>query len=235
MGLENNGSWFKRLFSRSSPGSVDAKPSAQSQQPARRTATPVAKAPESTALATGVAAKAPAAGWQILDRENNLNPVLLKVGNVQSTIGGDVEIDGDLRLKDSGIRIKGIVRGDIIQEGNSLVIIDKDAQINGEIRAKNLLVLGSVVGSIKSERLVAGASASIEGDVTYRTTFAPVPGAKIRGKVQQQDEPVFQIGNVSSLPASPTRMSEERVMDSKTSSDASPEPLLGPRLVSPTA
>lgn len=203
--------WFTRLFFRSESGSTAASATA----PATAQKHPPTPA-ESTNLTTVVPKDQPRiaiASNQMFDRENNFNPVLLKVGNVQSIIAADVEIVGGLNLKDSGIRIQGIVNGDVTQEGASLVIVDKHAKINGNIRARYLLVLGEVKGSIRVERLVTGASASIEGDIVYRNTFAPVAGAKIKGSVQQQDEAIFPNGAVTSLPPSEHRKSEDRVVD----------------------
>lgn len=140
----------------------------------------------------------------VVDRENNLNPVLLKVGRVKSVLAADMVINGDIELSDYGVRIQAHVTGNVTQRGSSLVIIDKDSVIEGEIRARYVVVLGKVKGKIVGERIVVGATALIEGDVIYRNTFTPIAGAKMRGQINQQDEALFP-DEVTPMPLNPER------------------------------
>lgn len=135
----------------------------------------------------------------VVDRENNLNPVLMKVGKVRSVLAADMIITGDVELSDYGVRIQAQIRGNVIQRGSSLVIVDKDSVVEGEIHGRYIIVLGKVKGKIFGERIVVGATALIEGDVFYRNTFTPIAGAKMRGQIQQQDEPLFA-DTVSTMP-----------------------------------
>ncbi|MDO8728361.1 MAG: polymer-forming cytoskeletal protein [bacterium] len=140
----------------------------------------------------------------VVDRENNLNPVLMKVGRVRSVLAADMIINGDVELSDYGVRIQAHITGNVTQRGSSLVIIDKDSVVEGEIRGRYIIVLGKVKGKIIGERIVVGATALIEGDVLYRNTFTPIAGAKMRGQIQQQDEPLF-LDEVSAMPSNPER------------------------------
>jgi cytoskeletal protein CcmA (bactofilin family) len=135
----------------------------------------------------------------VVDRENNLNPILMKVGRVRSVLAADMVITGDVELSDYGVRIQAHITGNVTQRGSSLVIIDKDSVVEGEIRGRYIIVLGKVKGKIIGERIVVGATALIEGDVLYRNTFTPIAGAKMRGQIQQQDEPLFA-DEVSAMP-----------------------------------
>lgn len=140
----------------------------------------------------------------VVDRENNLNPVLMKVGRVKSVLAADMVINGDVELSDYGVRIQAHITGNVTQRGSSLVIIDKDSVVEGEIRGRYIIVLGKVKGKIFGERIVVGATALIEGDVIYRNTFTPIAGAKMRGQINQQDEALFS-DEATPMPQNPER------------------------------
>ena len=162
----------------------------------------------------------------VVDRENNLNPVLLKVGRVKSVLAADMVINGDIELSDYGVRIQAHVTGNVTQRGSSLVIVDKDSVIEGEIRARYVVVLGKVKGKIVGERIVVGATALIEGDVIYRNTFTPIAGAKMRGQINQQDEALFS-DEVTPMPQNP----ERKLGDDVVQHDNLIKPVLDQKLV----
>lgn len=140
------------------------------------------------------------AKWDVVDRDNNINPVLMKVGLVKSELAADVKLKGDLEINDNGIRIRGVIEGNITQHGPGVVIVDKSAVVTGEIRARYIVILGRVTGKVVGERIIVGSSALIEGDIRYRNTFAPIAGTKIRGNVEQQDDPLFPDGHIAAMP-----------------------------------
>lgn len=122
------------------------------------------------------------------ERETSFNPVLLKVGNITNHLSPGATLTGDLVLKDGGIRVKCHIEGTVTQDSNDLLIVDQEAVINGAVKAKYLLVLGTVNGDLTADRIVVGASARINGDISYQRSFGSVTGARIRGRIAEVEQ-----------------------------------------------
>ena len=81
-----------------------------------------------------------------------------------------VKIRGDLLFRGS-LYFDGSVRGDLVAEaeGKNKLIIGKNAQITGDIRADRVIVFGKVTGSIYSKGVISlMPGASVRGDIYYR-------------------------------------------------------------------
>jgi len=124
-------------------------------------------------------------------RDTNFDPVLLRVGKVKSVLASGNLLRGDLILKNGGVRLMCEVDGNVAQINDSLVIVDKEAVIKGNIKAQYLLVLGRVEGGIHAERIVIGASAEVRGRIIYRRSFGVITGAKVLAQIHELDVPVF--------------------------------------------
>ena len=95
-----------------------------------------------------------------------------------SRVHGDLEFTGGLHLDGS---IAGNVRADP-SEGSSLSI-SETGSIEGNVEADNVMLNGTVRGDILArERVVLGATASVQGNVYYGVIEMTL-GAQIMGKL----------------------------------------------------
>jgi cytoskeletal protein CcmA (bactofilin family) len=106
----------------------------------------------------------------------------------ETIIGASIRVDGNLLLK-SSLRIDGVVNGNILQEDGceATVAIAKGAAVTGDIRAKHVIVSGSLHGNIfSSDRVELLETAFVSGDITYGALGMQV-GAKLDGKLRQAE------------------------------------------------
>lgn len=101
-----------------------------------------------------------------------------------SIIGEDLTVTGNIVSKGE-VQIEGEVQGDI--HCTSLVIGDK-AQVSGGVVADDVVVRGSVSGSIRGIRVTLQSSSHVEGDV-FHESLAIEQGAFFEGKSRRADEP----------------------------------------------
>jgi cytoskeletal protein CcmA (bactofilin family) len=96
-------------------------------------------------------------------------------------IGQSVEIKGTLTGNED-LTIEGMVDGKILVHGHSLTI-GANGRITAEVHAKNVVVVGQVVGNITADDKVEVApSGSVQGDVRApRVSIAD--GAKFKGSI----------------------------------------------------
>jgi cytoskeletal protein CcmA (bactofilin family) len=102
-------------------------------------------------------------------------------------IGKSVYIKGELS-GDEDLTIEGRVEGKIELKAHNLVI-GPNGRINAEVYAKNVTVIGSVVGNISAGEIVEiRASGSVAGDIKApRISIAD--GAHFKGSVDMQRGP----------------------------------------------
>jgi len=82
---------------------------------------------------------------------------------VNSVIGKGTEFEGTIRTKET-IRVEGFVKGDIISEGT--VIVGNGGNVDGVIKAANILIGGEVHGELyASEKIEANSSGRIYGNI----------------------------------------------------------------------
>ena len=110
-------------------------------------------------------------------------------------IRGDVEFSG-------GLHLDGMIEGAISADGEDAVLTLSDkGRVNGEIRASNAVINGSVRGDIVvAERLELAANARIEGNVYYKV-LEMAAGAQINGKMVYQAEVPRQLAHSGMLAA----------------------------------
>jgi hypothetical protein len=110
------------------------------------------------------------------------------VENFETIIGTSLRVDGNLLLRNS-VRIDGVVNGNILQEDahDATVAIAKGATVTGDIRAKHVIVSGTLRGNIfTSDRVELLETAFVTGDITYGILGMQV-GARVEGKLRQAD------------------------------------------------
>ena len=115
--------------------------------------------------------------------EPRSNPTRDEVVN----IGKSVFIKGEL-TGDEDLTIEGRVEGRIELKDHNLVI-GPNGKINAEINAKNVTIIGSVVGNIAATEMIEiRASGSVIGDIKApRVSIAD--GAHLKGSVDMQKGP----------------------------------------------
>ncbi len=79
-------------------------------------------------------------------------------------LANDVSIKGTIRF-DSELIFDGKIEGEIVSEGGNLTL-GKNAEVNGEVKTKSVIVHGTVNGNITvSERAELKASSQLTGDL----------------------------------------------------------------------
>ncbi|MEE4638692.1 MAG: polymer-forming cytoskeletal protein [Wenzhouxiangella sp.] len=80
-----------------------------------------------------------------------------------TVIAAGTELVGNLALDDN-LHIDGRIKGDV--ESKAEIIIGKPGHMEGQIKARRVLVSGSFDGGIEAERLEIVASGKVTGEVT---------------------------------------------------------------------
>ena len=129
--------------------------------------------PEEVVSNPAVSHEAPRAPARAPEREKNME------SNVN--IGQSVEIKGTLTGNED-LTIEGMVDGKILVKDHSLTI-GANGRITAEVHAKNVVVVGQVVGNITADDKVEVApSGSVQGDVRA-PRVAIADGAKFKGTI----------------------------------------------------
>lgn len=129
--------------------------------------------------------------------------------NYESLIGVSLRIDGNLTITKC-IRIDGAVNGNILQEegAEATVAVADGGCVVGDIRAKHVIISGSIKGNIFSTgRVEVLASATIEGDIRYGSIGLEV-GAQINGNLDRIDAVGSQLASMSVIEKAKTASSD---------------------------
>ena len=98
-------------------------------------------------------------------------------GTIETKVGGSIV--GNISAQSAEI-VGGNTKGNISVEEK--IVVDIESSIEGDIKAKDVVISGKVVGEIKAENTVRlTASANIQGDL-YATSINIEAGAKLNGK-----------------------------------------------------
>ena len=97
---------------------------------------------------------------------NNLTNFMPEsAGSSKNILAGDVSIKGTIRFE-SELIFDGKIDGEIISDGGNLTL-GKNANVQGEVKTKSVVVHGTVTGNIVvSERCELKASSQLTGDLT---------------------------------------------------------------------
>ena len=117
---------------------------------------------------------------------------------IDCLIGAGTSIEGNVVFS-GGLRVDGVVRGNIIVEDGQpgTLVISEQARVEGEIRVPHIVINGAVVGPVHSSEYVElQAKANVTGDVQYNTLEMHL-GAVVEGrlvhKVPAQSDKVVQL------------------------------------------
>lgn len=127
--------------------------------------------------------------------KSNGNEIILPQGsninlndNIETHIGSTASLSGILKAEGT-IRIDGVFEGEIETAAN--VIVGPKGKVKADIRARNVLVAGRVMGNIAAhERLEIVASGGVRGDVES-AVFYLEEGAIFQGqsRMPQSEDP----------------------------------------------
>lgn len=107
--------------------------------------------------------------------------------HIDSLIGTNTHITGDISFT-GGLRIDGHIVGNVIavDERQSTLVLSNEGSIKGNIKAANIVLNGTVIGSIQAgEYLDLQECAKVYGDVMYGTLEIQL-GASVEGKMIHQ-------------------------------------------------
>lgn len=108
-----------------------------------------------------------------------------RAGGAPSVIGSDLTIVGNLESKGE-VQIDGDLQGDVHA---ARIVIGERARITGSLIADDIVVRGTVQGSIRGNSVTFQATSHIEGDV-YHKSLAIEQGAYFEGKSRRADDPM---------------------------------------------
>jgi cytoskeletal protein CcmA (bactofilin family) len=88
----------------------------------------------------------------------------LDIDEFDTILSPDIEFSGTLSFQKSFL-IRGKVSGEIV--GSDLIVVDRDAEVNANIRAKKVVILGSVRGNVAAtEKVELASTGRLTGNVT---------------------------------------------------------------------
>lgn len=104
---------------------------------------------------------------------------------VTSVLGPGILWKGNLRGS-GGVRIEGAFEGDITVHG--LIVVGETGRVTCEnLRANNVVIAGTVNGSITAEKLDIRSTGRVWGDVIV-VALATEEGAFLRGQVRMEEK-----------------------------------------------
>ncbi len=109
--------------------------------------------------------------------------------NVETIIGRNTEISGDIVFR-GGLYVDGKVNGNIKAEedAESLLVLNPEGVIEGEIQVPNMVINGQVKGDVHTtDKVVLNNQARIDGDVYYSLLEMEM-GAAINGNLVHQNK-----------------------------------------------
>ena len=103
-------------------------------------------------------------------------------GRIDTLIGASARVDGNVHFS-GGLRIDGVVKGNVVAEDAGTVIVSEEATVEGEIRVGHAVINGKVVGPIHgAESVELQAKANVNGDVHYKSLEVHL-GAIVQGRL----------------------------------------------------
>ena len=103
-------------------------------------------------------------------------------GRIDTLIGATARVDGNVHFT-GGLRIDGIVKGNVVAEDTGTVIVSEEATVEGEIRVGHAVINGKVIGPIHgAENVELQAKANVNGDVHYKSLEVHL-GAIVQGRL----------------------------------------------------
>ncbi len=114
---------------------------------------------------------------------------------VNTLIGNTTTVKGDMHFT-GVLKIDGTIQGNLVAESNdSVLILDDEGNIEGEVRVPNMIINGTINGNVfASEKIDLYPQAKITGDVHYNLLEMEV-GAEVNGRMLRQEAQSFATSN----------------------------------------
>ena len=99
-------------------------------------------------------------------------------------------------ISPAGLRIDGVVKGNVVADDNGTVVLSEHATVEGEIRVAHAVINGKVIGPIHGAECVElQAKANVTGDVNYKIARGPARRDRAgpagpRGRAREDDKVV---------------------------------------------
>lgn len=100
-----------------------------------------------------------------------------------SLIGHGLSVDGNISTE-GNLHVDGMIKG-VIRV--NVLTVGKDAEIEADIYADDVVISGSVRGSISSDKVRLSNTANVKGSIEHRL-FAIEAGAQFEGDVRHSEE-----------------------------------------------
>ncbi len=113
---------------------------------------------------------------------------------IDTMIGRHTHINGDISFN-GGLRIDGSIAGNINSTGNcnSVLTLSEMGSIEGEVRAPNLVINGTIIGNIyASEHIDIASKARIQGNIYYHFLEMAM-GSSVNGRMIHISESEDQV------------------------------------------
>lgn len=125
---------------------------------------------------------------------------------IDTIIGENTVLEGTINTRDT-TRIDGKIKGEARSEG--FLIIGEGGLVEGDVRAKSMLIAGRVKGNIYvQERLEVTESGKISGDVVTKTLII-AEGAEFEGKCNMTSGKSSEIGKSQEKEINPNEGNEK--------------------------
>jgi len=119
------------------------------------------------------------------DADLTPEPTAAQSERITSVMGEGTKYQGKL-TGEGGVRIEGTFDGEIRLDG--LLVVGTTGRVTCEdLRARSVIVAGTVRGDITAQKVEIRASGRVWGNVTT-ITFATEEGAFLRGQIQMEEE-----------------------------------------------
>lgn len=106
---------------------------------------------------------------------------------IDTLIGAGTRVDGNIHFT-GGLRIDGVVKGNVVAEDNGTVVLSAEATVEGEVRVAHAVINGKIIGPIHgSESIELQAKANVSGDVHYKSLEVHL-GAIVQGRLVHAPE-----------------------------------------------
>jgi len=117
----------------------------------------------------------------------------------QTTVGRSLRITGELTGHED-ITVDGNVEGKVSLPDHTLTI-GEPGHIQGEVHAKSVIVVGSVVGNIVADdRVEVAPTGSVQGDICAPKVML-AEGARFKGKIDMPDDQISKTINTFDVPS----------------------------------
>ncbi len=135
---------------------------------------------------------------------------------VSTLIGRTTTLEGDVHFT-GALKVDGTILGNLVAESSdSVLILDEEGKIEGEIRVPSMIVNGIIKGNVyASEKIDLYPKAQITGDVHYNLLEMEV-GAEVNGRMLRQEGQSFEASNVANI--NPAETAVETTEDLEVSS-----------------